>query len=261
MRTIFAVYKRELAVYFKSITAYAIAFGFLFFYGLIISNRIASVTEVNIAVADTQALAQLTAGDILADGLWNLTFLMFLVAPLLTMRLLSEESREGTLEVLMTLPIAESRFIIGKFLAVWTFYSFMLLLTVVHTLVIGRISPLDSGFVLSAYLGAWLYGGAILALSMIWSAITDDQIVAAFLGATLILVLFLTDGLAVWASGQDITAGAVAFIREIGLRAHYHDTMLEGIIRLHDILYFVLLIIAGIFITTRLVETRRWRAL
>jgi ABC-2 type transport system permease protein len=259
MRSIWAVYKRELRLYFLSITAYAMMFGFLFAYGVIVSSNVANISAYNVEIAGS-AQIPLTTGDLLSGSLSSLMFLLFLVAPLLTMRLLAEESREGTLEVLMTLPVSESRFIIGKFLSVWTFYTVMLLLTLVHTFLISNISPVDSGLILSAYVGAWLFGGAVLAISMIWSAMTDDQIMAAFLSAMTIILLLLADSVAIWAGGQDITAGSVEFIRELGLQAHYHDTLLEGVFRVHDVLYFFLIMIAGVFITTRLVETRRWRA-
>lgn len=258
MRSIWAVYKRELRLYFQSITAYAMMFGFLFAYGVIVSSNVANISTYNVEIAGSTQIP-LTSGDLLSGSLSSLMFLLFLIAPLLTMRLLAEESREGTLEVLMTLPVSESRFIIGKFLSVWTFYTIMLLLTIVHTLVISNISPIDSGLILSAYIGGWLFGGAVLAMSMIWSAMTDDQIMAAFLSAMTIILMLLAESVAIWASGQDITAGAVEFIRELGLQAHYHDTLLEGVFRVHDILYFLLIMIAGVFITTRLVETRRWR--
>ena len=258
MRSIWAVYKRESRLYFQSITAYAIMFGFLFAYGVITSSNVANISSYNVEIAGSTRTA-LTSGDVLSGSLSSLMFLLFLIAPLLTMRLIAEESREGTLEVMMTLPVSESRFIIGKFFAVWTFYTVMLLLTLIHTMMISNISPIDSGLIVSAYIGGWLFGGAVLAVSMIWSAVTDDQIVAAFLSAMTIILLLLTDSVAIWASGQEITAGAVEFIRELGLQAHYHDTLLEGVFRVHDILYFLLIMIAGVFITTRLVETRRWR--
>src|SRR5512134_3675857 len=106
MRQIFAVFKRELGLYFRSPVAYAIAFALMLFFGLLFSDSVSSANGQ--APADSvNFIPQL------------LTFLLFLVGPLLTMRLLAEETREGTLEVLMTMPIRESQFIIGKFLAVW----------------------------------------------------------------------------------------------------------------------------------------------
>ena len=248
MRQIFAVYKRELNMYFRSPVAYAIAFALLLFFGLLFSNSI------------SQGNGQATADQVnFIPSV--LTFLLFLVAPLLTMRLLAEETREGTLEVLMTMPIHESQFIIGKFLAVWTYYTIILLLTIIYHVILASIGVPDAGRAFGTYLGAWLYGGATLALTMIWSAVTEDQIVAAFLGAATVLVLYLAE----------VAAGAISnlpnanpalgnFIRELGFQAHYETTLLQGVIRAEDILYFVFMIIAALFITTRIVEVRRWRS-
>jgi ABC-2 type transport system permease protein len=189
-----------------------------------------------------------------------LTFLTFLIAPLLTMRLIAEESREGTVEVLMTLPMNESQFIIGKFLAAWAYYTVLLLITLVFHAMLLTIGTPDLGAAFGAYLGAWLYGGAVLAVTMIWSAVTEDQIVAAFLGAATVLVLYLAEIAASWIGGQGGSSGAADFVRELGLQAHYDSTMARGIIRAEDILYFVFMIAGALFITTRIVETRRWRS-
>src|SRR5262249_52968517 len=146
-----------------------------------------------------------------------LTFLLFLVAPLLTMRLLAEETREGTLEVLMTLPMNESSFIIGKFLSVWTYYTVLLLISLIYVVILNIVVVPDIGRAFTAYFGAWLYGGAVLAVTMIWSAVTEDQIVAAFLGAATVLVLYLAETASTWASGQEFTQGIAGFIRELSL--------------------------------------------
>jgi ABC-2 type transport system permease protein len=243
----FAVYKRELALYFRSPIAYGVAFAILFFLGLLFNGY---VSQVN---------GQAPADSTYAPGI--LTFLTFLVAPLLTMRLLAEETREGTLEVLMTLPMNEGHFILGKFLAAWTYYTVLLALTLIYHLILLSIGTPDLGTAFGAYVGAWLYGGAVLAVTMIWSAITEDQIVAAFLGAATVLVLYLADIAAIWVGGQQNTAPGLAnFIRELGLQAHYDATLAQGIIRAEDVLYFLFMIIGALFITTRIVETRRWRS-
>lgn len=247
MRAIFAVFKRELALYFRSPIAYAIAFAVLFFLGMLFNGYIA------------QANGQYPADSTYAPNL--LTFLMFLIAPLLTMRLLAEESREGTLETLMTLPMSEGQFITGKFLAAWGYYTVLLLVTIIYHILMTLVGIPDQGAAFAAYFGAWLYGGAVIAVAMIWSAITEDQIVAAFLGAATILVLYLAEIAAIWVAGQPNTTSAAAdFIRELGLQAHYNSTMGQGIIRAEDVTYFIFLIIGALFITTRIVETRRWRA-
>ncbi len=251
----FAVYKRELGSYFRSPIAYGVAFAILFFLGVLFNGYIAQAVSAN-----ATGQSQIPADSTYAPGL--LTFLTFLIAPLLTMRLLAEESREGTLEVLMTLPMNESQFIIGKFLAAWTYYTILLLITLVYHLILTTIGNPDLGAAFGAYLGAWLYGGAVLAVALIWSAVTEDQIVAAFLGAGTVLVLYLAEIAAAWVGGQQTGSSSVVaeFIRELGLQAHYDSTMARGIIRAEDIVYFVFMIIGALFITVRIVETRRWRS-
>jgi ABC-2 type transport system permease protein len=202
-----------------------------------------------------------TADQIMQGVLGTFSFLLVLIAPLLAMRLLSEEAREGTLEVLMTLPMSDSTFVLGKFFAVWTFLTFLLGLTLVYVLLLLGISgSLNPGMTVGAYLGAWLYGGAALAVSMIWSAITEDQIVAAFLGAGSVLVLFLADMIAGIIARNQVIVGFAEFVRKMSVTAHYLEMLQNGLIRAEDIAYFILLIMACLFITTILVGTRRWRA-
>jgi ABC-2 type transport system permease protein len=241
-----AVFKREFGVFFRSPIAYAVAFGVLLFMGVLFMDYI--ISNNGRAPAPTQQMPGL------------LTFLMFLIAPLLTMRLIAEESREGTLETLMTLPMNEGQFILGKFLAAWAYYTVLLALTLVHLAILASIGVPDWGVAAGAYLGAWLYGGTCIAVALIWSAVTEDQIVAAFLGAATILVLYLSESLSTTLREQPNLAGVADFVRELGLQAHYGPTMLQGIIRLEDILYFVFMIIGALFITTRIVEIRRWRS-
>ncbi|MBI1256947.1 MAG: ABC transporter permease subunit [Chloroflexi bacterium] len=250
-----AVYKRELGQYFRSPIAYGVAFAILFFLGLLFNGYIAQAVAAN-----ASGQSQIPADSTYAPGL--LTFLMFLIAPLLTMRLLAEESREGTLEVLMTMPMNEAQFIIGKFLAAWTYYTVLLLITLSYHLILLTVGNPDLGSAFGAYVGAWLYGGAVLAITMIWSAVTEDQIVAAFLGAATVLVLYLADIAAAWIGGQSSgTSSALAdLVREIGLQAHYDSTLARGIVRAEDILYFIFMIVGALFITVRIVETRRWRS-
>lgn len=251
----FAVFKRELGTYFRSPIAYGVAFAVLFFLSLLFNGYVSQAVTAN-----ASGQQQIPADSTYVPGL--LTFLTFLIAPLITMRLIAEEAREGTIEVLMTLPMGEAQFIIGKFLAAWAYYTVLLLLTLVYHVIMLSIGVPDLGAMFGAYLGAWLYGGAVLAVTMIWSAITEDQIVAAFLGAGTVLVLYLAEIAAAWIGGQSAgtTNWLADFIRELGLQSHYDATMARGIIRAEDILYFIFMIVGALFITVRIVETRRWRS-
>jgi ABC-2 type transport system permease protein len=257
MRAFWAVYKRETTQFFRSNIAYAIAFGMLLFLGLLFASNVYGGVQANLSGFVSQPI---TADQIALSTLGVLTFLMFIIAPLLTMRLLAEENREGTLEVLMTLPMSDWSFVLGKYLAAWTFYTVLLLLTTVFVLLLSSIGAPDPGLTITAYVGAWLYGGAALALSMIWSAVTEDQIVAAFLGAATVIMMFLAGDLAQILATREGLAGASEFIRTLSLPAHYQDTMLVGVLRGEDIAYFVLLTIFALFLTTLIVGSRRWRA-
>lgn len=242
-----SVFKREVALYFRSPVAYAIAFALFFFIlGPLFNGYL------------VQSNNQFPANSTYVPNL--ITFLMFLIAPLLTMRLIAEETREGTLEVLMTLPMGEWQFILGKFLAAWAYYTVLLLIAIIYHLINLQVGVPDLGEAFGAYVGAWLYGGAVIALCMIWTAVTEDQIVAAFLSAATVLVFYLADIAASALSAQPNLQLLADILRELGLQAHYNSTLAQGVVRAQDILYFVFVIIAALFITTRIVETRRWRA-
>jgi ABC-2 type transport system permease protein len=109
--------------------------------------------------------------------------------------------------------------------------------------------------VITAYIGIWLFGGATLAVGMIFSAITENQIIAGFLSITALFILWVSE----WA-GLVIQNHEVAqVIRQLSLQAHYSTSFLIGVIRFEDIAFFIGLIATMLFITTRVVESRRWR--
>lgn len=256
MRALWAVYKRELAYFFRSPIAYASASGLLLFLGIVFASSVGQFVSYN---QSGLAPVPIPASEVVIGHLGTLAFLLFVFAPLLAMRLLSEEAREGTLEVLMTLPMPDYAFVAGKFLAAWTFYTVLLGLTLAHVGLLAGLGTLSFGATAVAYLGAWLYGGAALALALIWSAVSEDQIVAAFLGSATILVLFLADGLAALALNQAGTAPLAELLRELSLQAHYQQTLLQGVLRAEDVLYFLILISLALFVTTLIVGSRRWR--
>jgi ABC-2 type transport system permease protein len=256
MRALWAVFKRELALFFRSPIVYVITFALMLLMGLFYTSIVGNIAAIN----QSQMAQQLgTANDVIISYMGLFTFLLFIFAPLLTMRLLAEEQREGTLEVLMTLPMNDWAFVVGKFLAVWAVYTFILLLTFIYVILLGAMGVPSGGIVFSAYFGAWLYGGAVMALALIWSAVSEDQLVAAFLGAATILVLYLASPFSS-VVGETFGPAAADFAREVGLTVHYDSRMLGGLMQAHDVLYFVLIMGLALFITTLIVGSRRWRS-
>lgn len=250
MRSIRLVARRELSQYFTSPIAYLVAFAILVLTGW----------QFNVDLAQR-------AGTLPPDGaevLGAFGFFTIFFAPLLTMRLFAEESREGTLELLLTLPVRDGDIVLGKFLGAWLYYSALLGLTLVYqaiwlaitTVRTFEIGPeLDIGPVISAYIGIWLFGGATLAIGLLFSAITENQVIAGFLSMAALFVLWLGD----YAGSVVQNRSLAEIIRTLSLQSHYSTSFLIGVIRFEDVVFFIGLIVAMLFGTTRLVESRRWR--
>jgi ABC-2 type transport system permease protein len=241
MRTLVVIYQREIAAYFSSPVSYLIAAAFLLFTGLSFNQDLAfaiTVRPVDPALIPRQ-----------------LTQLLVFIAPLLTMRLLAEENREGTLELLLTSPASDFSIVLGKFLAAWTYYTFLLALTLLYQLILVRVSFPDLAHTLGAYVGIWLYGGATLAVGLVFSALTESQILAAFLGMVVLLLLYFAESIGQIVSNIDLAE----IIFNLTLQGHFVPSFAEGVIRGEDIVYYAGLIVVMLYIAVRLVESRRWR--
>ncbi len=244
MRGTWIIFQREIGQYFVSPIAYLIAFAFLVTTAVLFNSDLAY--SVSIKPADPAVIPNFLA------------FMMVFVAPLLTMRMLAEESREGTLELLLTAPVKDSDVVFGKFLSAWTYYTVLLALTFVYQILLVVITPenvVDFGLATSAYAGIWLYGGAALSVGLLFSAVSENQIVAAFLSTAALLLLWLGD------LAGDIVANIdlARVIRVLTLPGHFTSSFALGIVRAEDIAYYAGIIVIMLFITIRIVESHRWR--
>jgi ABC-2 type transport system permease protein len=184
-----------------------------------------------------------------------LSFMLVLFAPLLTMRMLAEETREGTLELLLTAPVKDSDIVFGKFLGAWFYYTLLLAITWIYQLIVASLTTPDIAHAISAYIGIWLYGGATLAVGLLFSALTENQIVAAFLSMALLIFLWLGD-----LAGEVVASIDLArIIRQITLAGHFSTSFAVGLVRLEDIAYYAGIIVVMLFMTIRVVESHRWR--
>jgi ABC-2 type transport system permease protein len=237
------VFRREMGGYFASPVAYLIAAAFLLVTGLIFNNDL--TVALGSRPANLAAVPQLLA------------FAMVFFAPLLTMRLLAEESREGTMELLLTAPVQDGSIVIGKFLSAWVFYTILLIIPfVVYQIIIQNTGNFpDMGHAVSAYLGIWLYGGAALSVGLMFSAVTDNQVIAAFLSMSFLLLMWLGD-----LAGQIVGSVELAnLVRKLTLQGHFSASFAAGIFRAEDVAYYAGIIVVMLFITIRIVESRRWR--
>ena len=182
MRKTFALVRRELVAYFSSPLAYVVLTAFLFVNGYVFWLITAYLNDPR-----TQAMQPL---KLLFGGTIFFWLLLLFIVPVITMRLLAEERRTGTLEVLLTSPVSEAQVVIGKFIAAFVFYLFLWVPTVVYVLILASHSAIDPYPVLSGYLGIALLGVLFSAVGLLTSALSKNQIIAAIFAFAVLIVLF-----------------------------------------------------------------------
>jgi ABC-2 type transport system permease protein len=232
----FAIARRELGSYFRSPLAYVITAAFL-----VIAGYFFSVNVIFSRQATVRPLFQ------------TMYTILLLLAPALTMRLLAEEQKSGTIELLLTAPVREIEVVIGKFLAGLAFFLVMLVLTGFYPILLSLYGNPDQGGIIGGYLGALLFCGAIVSVGLFTSALTQNQIVAAVLSFAILLILWVVDGLSSVFTGP--VGDALSYI---ALYPHFND-MTRGAIDTKDVVYYVSLILIALFLTWRTLEARRWR--
>jgi ABC-2 type transport system permease protein len=176
-----------------------------------------------------------------------------LITPLLTMRLLAEEQKLGTLELLLTSPVRDVELVFGKFLAAFTVVLAVLALTLYYPFLLIAFGDPDLGPMATGYLGLLLLGAANVAIGLLASSLTTNQIVAAVLGMAVLLFLWISESVA------NVVRGPIGeFFTYLSLRQHFDD-FAWGVIEVGDIVYYLSLIAVALFLTVRVLELRRWR--
>ncbi|MBI4202410.1 MAG: ABC transporter permease subunit [Chloroflexi bacterium] len=238
MRSILSIAYKELSVYFSSPMAYVISGVFLALTGVFFSDSV----DQPFADASVRGLMRSTV-----------FFIMPLIPPIMTMRLLAEEQKLGTLELLLTAPVRDYEVVIGKFLASFLILSATVLLTFFYVLILMYYSAPDMGPVLSGYLGLLLYCTTTLSIGLLASSLTGNQIVSATVGFGVILLFTFIGNLAAVVGGS-----AAVVLQHISLTGHF-DPFARGVVDTGHILYYLVMTAAFLFLTIRSVESRRWR--
>lgn len=240
MRNILTIAQKELSTYFVSPVAYVVAALFLVVMGYLFAVPVVAFRNAPIMA-------------IIRSLFFNMAVVLLLLSPALTMRLLAEEQRMGTIELLLTSPVRDWEVVLGKFLGSLGFYTVMLLLTGFFPFIATRVGNPDLGPILSSYLGAYLMGAAFLAVGVFASSLTQNQIIAAVAAFAILLLLWLIDATANIASGNLAPA-----LRYLSLITHFDD-FTKGVVDTSHLVYYLSVIAAFLFLATRSLETRRWR--
>lgn len=237
MGKILAIAGKEVRTYFASPTAYLVTAVFLVLTGAFFASSLSgSLPEATVR------------GFIFPGG-----YILLLLSPVLTMRLLAEEQKLGTIELLLTAPVRDSEVVLGKFLGALAILVGMVALTLYYPLLLFWFGEPDPWPIATAYLGLLLVGASALAVGLLASSLTSNQVLAAVLGMGLLLLFALLDSLTQFVSGTPASV-----ISYLSLLNHMQD-LSWGIIDTRDIIYYLSLIAFFLFTTIRALEARRWR--
>jgi ABC-2 type transport system permease protein len=171
------------------------------------------------------------------------------------MRLLAEEQRLGTLELLLTAPVRDWELMVGKWLGGLLFMLTILLVTFIYPVVLNNmVDPgIDQGPVFTGYLGIILFTSALVAIGAAVSTLFSNQIAAFFATLGIFLLLWLI-GMPAQAMGGG--GGVLAYL---DFSEHFYNTLYMGIIELSDIIYFLSVTLLALFLGSMFLEIRRWR--
>jgi ABC-2 type transport system permease protein len=252
---IWPIYKKELRLYFTSPVAYVILTIFLFIAGYFFYSIFAFFTQASIQSAmNPQMGRDLNVTDSVMRPLFsNISVILLLLMPLVTMRLFAEERRAGTIELLLTYPVRDGAVLAGKYLAALGLYAIMIGLTLLYPAIVVYFARLEWGPVFTGYLGLLLMGATFIAVGVFASSLTENQIVAAITTFGALLIFWILGWSADYAGG---TAGRVLQFLSI---LEHNDSFSKGVVDTKDVLYYLNFTVLALFLTLRSLEARRWK--
>jgi gliding motility-associated transport system permease protein len=253
-----AIAAREIRSYFVSPVAYVVLTGFLLLAGWFFFNLLARFSYMVQIYSGMQRgggeLERLNLNDlVISPFLHNLSVVLVILIPVITMRTFAEEKRLGTFELLLTSPLRIGEIVAGKFLGALAFVTVMLALTGIYPILLITYGNPETGIMLSGYLGLFLVATSFLSIGLLTSSLTENQIIAAVSCLVALLLLYVIN----WpADTSTPTIGAV--LHFLSVTEHFGE-FVKGVIDSRAVIYFLSLIAAALFLTHRSVESLRWR--
>ncbi|MEM7482248.1 MAG: ABC transporter permease [Acidobacteriota bacterium] len=246
MNALLATFSRELRAFFFSPLAYVVLFFFLAVNGAVFALI---VSYLNNPLAE--------AGrpfDIFFGGSFLFWIVLIFATPVLTMRLLAEERKSGSIEVLMTAPVTEGQVVAGKYLASFVFYLFLWLPTVSYAVIVDRASDLDWGTIASGYLGIALIGGLFLALGVFGSSLSRNQIVAAIISFAVSVLVLMVAFLPGLVNSQNLKE-ILSYVSVV----EHMDEFARGIVDTRRLVFYGSVTAFLLWVASRTLEDNKWR--
>ena len=257
MRNVLTIAGRELRSYFSSPVAYVLLAVFLalagyFFYALLVAFN--QTLQIYSMMRNPEMLQRFNLNEmVIRPLLHNMSVLLIFVVPAVTMRMFPEEKRSGTYEMLLTSPVRIGEIVLGKFLGGLVLVVLMVLLSGFFGILLQVYGNPELPMMLCGYLGLLLMGVTFLAIGTLISSFTDN-VVVAYVGTLFALMVLYTIG---WL-GETVQGSAGAIVKYLSITDHFQE-LLKGVIDTKDLVYFATVLVVGLFLTHRSVESVRWR--
>lgn len=239
MGKIWIITKRELAAFFDSLIAYVMIVLFL---GL--SGSFTWLFDNNVFM-----LGQADLGAFFGIAYWSLFFFI----PAITMRMIAEENKSGTIELLITKAIGDSQIVMGKFLACLILVAIALACTLPYYITVSRLGNVDDGSVIGGYFGLLLLSSVYISVGLLASSLTNNQIVSFLLALTIgIFFQFLFDVI-----GSGMTGWMGETLNYLSIRTHI-QSISRGVVDSRDLIYFISITVVGLLATQIMLTKRNW---
>jgi ABC-2 type transport system permease protein len=229
------IFRKELRSYFNSAVAYVVLVVFLAIVGWVYTS---SMFLIN--VASLRMLFE-----------WIPLVFLFVV-PAITMRLLAEEKKAGTIELLTTKPLHDWEIVVGKFFAAWALIGLALLPTLLYYVTVAFLGDIDNGPVIGGYLGLLLMAGVYVAVGLLASSLTENQIVGFIVGLLLMFALFLMDKILIF-----VPEFMTSVVEYLGIDFHFSN-IARGVIDTRDVVYFLSVLGFSLYLSVVSLERRKW---
>jgi ABC-2 type transport system permease protein len=233
MSNVLPIFKKELRAYFTSPVAYVVITVFLLICGWFFSTSLFVVGQAS-----------------LRNVFQIVPFVYTIFIPAITMRLIAEEKKSGTFELLTTMPVSDIEIIVGKYLAATALLATALVFTLIYAFTVRALGEPDVGVMVAGYLGLLFLGMGYIAIGICMSSMTENQIVAFILSAFIILVLSLIDKVLMF------VPSALASVLEYMSTEYHFNNIARGVLDTRDLVYYASLIALSLFFAARAVQRR-----
>lgn len=255
MNKVLLIASKEFKSYFSSPIAYLLMafFGLIFGYGLYTAT--AQTYQMSFRSMQMGQAPTININDEIIRPLLGFasTIALFLI-PMITMRLVAEEKKTGTIELLLTSPVKDYQIILGKWLGAMALFLCILGMSAINIAMLFFWGKPDLRPVLVAYLGLILQGGCLLAIGLFISTMTRNQIIAGGVTFFVCLLLWLLS----WSTAFD-TSATSQVLNYLSIVTHF-DNFAKGLLDSKDVIFYLSMIFFGLFLTSRSMESLRWRA-